>query len=229
MLELHGSPWANYVSPKVTQPSPPRREFPRPVLDDMDGEWQDLNPNPVMELPEHLRNAPHLNIRRPALCSRRPSQDLFECIEHNELSEEQARIVFAQVVDAVRYMHKLGVVHRDIKDENILIDHNLRVSGIGGVGHRLSRLTVPRSGQTYRFRLGGAGRRDGATATVFYFLRDSHVRCERYVHLLPSPRKILTLRARRDSEPQALPREAGRDLDAGHLALQHRLGLLSIP
>lgn len=107
--------------------SPSRRAYQRPNLDEIDGEWQELNPNPVLELPEHLKNAPELNVRRPALCSRRPSQDLFECIEHNQLSEDEGRYVFAQVVDAVRYMHHRGIVHRDIKDENILIDRNLRV------------------------------------------------------------------------------------------------------
>ncbi|KZV81351.1 kinase-like protein, partial [Exidia glandulosa HHB12029] len=124
VLELHGSPWAKHASP---QNSPTRREYYRPNLDELDGEWQETNPNPVLELPEHLKNAPHLNILRPALCSRRPSQDLFECIEHNQLSEEEAQYVFAQIADAVLYMHERGVIHRDIKDENILIDRNLRV------------------------------------------------------------------------------------------------------
>ena len=102
----------------------------RPNLDELDGEWQDLNPGAVVELPEHLRNAPHLNVRRPVLCSRRPSQDLFECIEqskHKRLSENQARYVFAQVVEAVYYLDSQGITHCDIKDENLVIDSDLRV------------------------------------------------------------------------------------------------------
>ena len=62
---------------------------------------------------------------------RRASHDLFECIEQSEnkrLTEVQARYVFGQVVDVVDYLDKQGIAHRDIKDENIVIDKNLKVS-----------------------------------------------------------------------------------------------------
>ncbi|KAF8906554.1 kinase-like domain-containing protein [Gymnopilus junonius] len=62
--------------------------------------------------------------------TRRPSHDLFECIEqseHKKLTEDQARYVFAQVIDAVRYLHRCGIIHRDIKDENLVIDKSLTV------------------------------------------------------------------------------------------------------
>jgi hypothetical protein len=61
---------------------------------------------------------------------RRPSHDLFECIEqseHKRLTQDQARYVFAQIVDAVCYLDEQGVAHRDIKDENIVIDRDLKV------------------------------------------------------------------------------------------------------
>ncbi len=61
---------------------------------------------------------------------RRPSHDLFECIEQSKekrLSENQARFVFAQIVDAIHYLDSQGVTHCDIKDENILIDNYLNV------------------------------------------------------------------------------------------------------
>jgi len=66
---------------------------------------------------------------RPGV-TRRSSHDLFECIEQSDnkrLTEDQARYVFSQVVDAVDYLDTLGVAHRDIKDENVVIDKNLKV------------------------------------------------------------------------------------------------------
>ncbi|KFV71165.1 NUAK family SNF1-like kinase 2, partial [Dryobates pubescens] len=51
--------------------------------------------------------------------------DLYDYIsERQRLPEQEARHFFRQVVSAVYYCHKNGIVHRDLKLENILLDAN---------------------------------------------------------------------------------------------------------
>jgi len=49
--------------------------------------------------------------------------ELFQyIIDRGKLDESQARGFFRQLVDALRSVHALGVVHRDVKPENLLLD-----------------------------------------------------------------------------------------------------------
>ncbi|TDL24278.1 kinase-like protein [Rickenella mellea] len=78
---------------------------------------------------EHSDGVDHRTPSKPEFV-RRPSRDLFECIEQSEykrLSEADARYIFAQVVDIVDYLDDEGITHRDVKDENLVIDENLKV------------------------------------------------------------------------------------------------------
>merc|ERR1711962_1921933 len=53
------------------------------------------------------------------------SKDMFDFIsEQGPLPENLARNLFKQLVDTVITCHQRGIMHRDIKDENILIDLN---------------------------------------------------------------------------------------------------------
>ncbi|NWW77086.1 NUAK2 kinase, partial [Climacteris rufus] len=60
--------------------------------------------------------------------------DLYDYIsERQRLTEQEARHFFRQVVSAVYYCHKNGIVHRDLKLENILLDAhgNIKIADFG--------------------------------------------------------------------------------------------------
>ena len=43
-------------------------------------------------------------------------------IEEGHLSENESRNIFQQIIDAIYYLHQMGICHRDLKPENILFD-----------------------------------------------------------------------------------------------------------
>ncbi|ESO00628.1 hypothetical protein HELRODRAFT_131017, partial [Helobdella robusta] len=48
-------------------------------------------------------------------------------VAHGRMNEKEARKKFKQIVSAVSYCHKMNVVHRDLKAENLLLDSGLNV------------------------------------------------------------------------------------------------------
>jgi len=89
----------------------------------------------VVHLVDHFETADCFLIvlERPT-----PSEDLFDYItRRGALPEAQARDIFRQTISTVKRVHDAGVFHRDIKDENMLIDADtgrVRLIDFGSAG-----------------------------------------------------------------------------------------------
>jgi PAS domain-containing serine/threonine kinase len=56
------------------------------------------------------------------------SVDLFQFIDdHPNMEEPLARIIFRQLAEAIAYCHHNRIAHRNIKEENVLINQSLQL------------------------------------------------------------------------------------------------------
>lgn len=59
---------------------------------------------------------------------------MFRLIHETEgFTEKMARFYFRQIIQALHYLHKEGIAHRDVKTENIIIDkdYNIKLADFG--------------------------------------------------------------------------------------------------
>lgn len=126
VMEHHGSPWqlpdkavAKQAAPQIL---PGFSSSPAPAM------AKSKSAFPAQFAESAVSSPLSLSPPEPAPMLRRSSCDLFECIEqHSRFNDSTARYIFAQIVEIVYSLAQMGICHRDIKDENVVIDNNFRV------------------------------------------------------------------------------------------------------
>ena len=87
------------------------------------------HPNVVKLLEKFDTDKHHLIVME--LC---PGGDLLNYVrKRRKLNEKMAKFVFKQIMEGITYIHQNGVVHRDIKLDNILLDGhgNIKIADFG--------------------------------------------------------------------------------------------------
>ncbi len=108
----------------------PGEEFVFLVTELFGTEWRHDNPLLNFQRNPGLRSSSKSESLHPSSVPsiRKSSVDLFECIDaHHRIPLETCRYIFSQIAVAVYYLDKKGVVHRDLKDENVVVDGDYRV------------------------------------------------------------------------------------------------------
>ncbi|PWN42332.1 kinase-like protein, partial [Ceraceosorus guamensis] len=117
-----------YTRPKVAAPWAPERLFARQAPEN-----RTLSPITICHpslcvMLDFFEDHEFYYLVMPYLTGTQPgrdnSQDLFDFVESapDGLSTIEVRSIFGQVADGVRFLHANSIVHRDIKDENVILD-----------------------------------------------------------------------------------------------------------
>jgi serine/threonine protein kinase len=77
-----------------------------------------------------------------------PGGELLRYIESGVVNEDWAKFVFCEILAALEYLHSKNILYRDIKPENIMIDHDGHVKLID---FGLSKQLTSKHGYTYSF------------------------------------------------------------------------------
>ncbi|KAJ3008916.1 UNVERIFIED_CONTAM: hypothetical protein HDU68_002899 [Siphonaria sp. JEL0065] len=165
ITELHGSEWvSSQLPPSPSTADDPNKGGPskiatNPIVAEKKraasvGYTPAPNSPPVVAPLPKMECSPlfRLTPEQEKQIRRRTSCDLFECIDANKrIPEPLAKKIFAQIALAVNFLHTHDLVHRDLKDENIVIDsdYNIKLIDFGSAAH------IPKTEREYFTKFNG--------------------------------------------------------------------------